>query len=328
MQASQQSQRTRLISPQDVVIVMRYLGFGFVAWLLPERFWLALSRLIAYLVHTTGLSRDPDLDRHIPMVVGDGVQLDPRDVAFERTVSRNLLFMQILKVHHPLGLRQPIVLHGQDRVTEGLKKDRGVILWAGWFQNSTLIEPIALTRAGFALHQLSRYGHGLSQTRFGMRWVNPIFVSSEDRFLAERITIEDGSFAALVRLRERIKQNGIVGMRAFHVGHRVFELPFFHGRILIAPGPVELALATGAVVLPMFAVRNAEGAQEVHIETPIEIATGGDHNEAVAKAMTEYARRLEPYVLKYPGQFAGWAHQVRPSRADGDQGPRVISGSG
>ena len=326
MRASPQGPAPRRIAPQDLAHVVRYVGFGLVAWLVPERVWLPVSRLIARLIHGAGLSRDNDLMQRIPMVVGEGVRLDPRAVAFERTVSRNLLFMQILKVYHPLGLRQPVALHGREHIDAALGQGRGVILWGSWFQTSTLMEPVAMARAGFALHQLSRHGHGLSQTRFGMRWLNPIYVGSEDRFLAERITIKGASFAALMTLRERTKQNCLVGMRAFHVGHRVFELPFFHGRVRIAPGPVELALATGAVVLPSFAVRNADGVQEVHVEAPIEIDGRGDRHDAVVAAMTAYVRRLEPYVLRYPGQWAGWAHQVRPAASDGDQSVVALPG--
>ena len=159
-----------------------------------------------------------------------------------------------------------------------------------------------------------------------MRWLNPIAQGAEDRFLAERITIEEGSFAAVMRLQQRIKQNRTVGIRSIHRGGRLFELPFLGGRICIAPGAVELALATGAVLLPIFAVRNAAGHQEVHIEAPMEIDRSADRNEAIAKAMTDYVRRFEPYALKYPGQWGGWSAQVRPAREGEDEGVQQIRG--
>ena len=327
MASPQQARRPRLAARHDLVVIARYLGFGLVAWLVPERYWLPVSRLLARLVHAIGLVRDRGMRRQIPLVAGNGVRLDPSAAELERTVSRNLLFMQMLKVHHPLGLRQPIALHGQEHIAEGLQNGHGVILWGSWFQPSSLLEPIALARAGFALHQLSRWDHGPSRTYLGQRWLNRIALSAENRFLAERLVIEEGSFSALMTLQARIKKNCVVGVRAIHLGRRQIELPFLHGRIRIAPGPVELAFATGAVLLPMFMVRDADGRHALHIEAPIAVDRSGDRNDAVAKAMTEYVRRLVPYVLKYPGQWAGWNDQVRPAPADDDQGVRMVADS-
>jgi predicted LPLAT superfamily acyltransferase len=137
--------------------------------------------------------------------------------------------------------------------------------------------------------------------------------------MAERIVRTPGSFSALVTLRKRLEENRVVGMRAYAGARRVLDLPFLDGLIALSTGPVELAMITGAEVLPMFAVCNDAGEYEVHVEAPIPIRTGGDRKKAVADAAAEFVARLEPYVVSYPGQWSGWYLQVRTKDCEDDQ---------
>ncbi len=208
---------------------------------------------------------------------------------------------------------------GRQHLDTALESGRGTILWAGMFTSASLIEPMALRQVEVPLHHLSNWDHGISNSRFASRWLNPPIVVAENRYLAERIIRTPGSFSALVTLRKRLKENRVVGIRATGTARWVLDLPFLDGRIALATGPVELAMITGAEVLPMFAVYNDAGEYEVHVEASIPIRIGGDRKKAVADAAAEFVARLEPYVVSYPGQWSGWKQQVRAKDCEDDQ---------
>jgi lauroyl/myristoyl acyltransferase len=230
--------------------------------------------------------------------------------------------MQNLKVHHYRGFHPRIHVIGREHIDTALERGRGTILWAGDFVSAPLVEPMALHQVGVPLYHLSNWYHGITNTRFAIRWLNPLITTAENRYLAERIVRTPGSFSALVTLQERLEENRVVGMRAIGAiegPSRVLDLPFLDGRIAIATGAVELAMITGAEVLPMFAVCNDAGEYEVHVEASIPIRIGGDRKKAVADAAAEFVARLEPYVMSYPGQWIGWDRQVRAKDCDDDQ---------
>jgi lauroyl/myristoyl acyltransferase len=192
--------------------------------------------------------------------------MDPDAAELELLATRLQRSLQVLKVHHPRGFQPGVRISGREHIDAALARGRGAILWGAPFQCANLIEPIAFQRAGIELHHLSNWNHGLGlRTRVGAR-LNRIVVAAEERFLAERIVIERGSVAALLILRARLAENRVVGMRAVDYARRVLDLPFLAGRIRLATGAVELALGTGAALLPMFGVCSRRGGGEVHVE--------------------------------------------------------------
>ena len=58
-------------------------------------------------------------------------------------------------------------------------------------------------------------------------------------------------------------------------------------------------------LVPLFTVADGDARIVVTAEAPIPIG-GGGRRDAEQAAAAEYARRLEPYVLSYPGQWAAW----------------------
>ena len=252
-------------------------------------------------------------------VAGDRLARDPKEVVRERAALGYVSTLEILKVHHYRGFHPRIHVIGREKIDTALERGRGTILWAGTFVSANLIEPMALRQIGVPLHHLSNWNHGISNTRFASRWLNPLITAAENRYLAERIVRTPGFFSALVTLRKRLEENRVVGMRASDGARRVLDLPFLDGRIQLATGPVELAMITGAEVLPMFAVCNDAGEFEVHVEAPIPIRIGGDRKKAVADAAAEFVARLEPYVVSYPSRWTGWYRQVRAKDCEDDQ---------
>ncbi len=73
-------------------------------------------------------------------------------------------------------------------------------------------------------------------------------------------------------------------------------------------GGADLAYATRAALLPVFAVREPEGHFRVVIDPPLEVQHQLARRESSDVALRDYAARLKPFVLDYPGQWRGWLH--------------------
>jgi len=197
-----------------------------------------------------------------------------------------------------------IRLHGDAKLRKALNNGRGAILWVTESAYSTLIFKMALNSAGYRACQLSRPGHGFSNSPFGIRFLNPLWTSVEDRFIDERVTIQDDNAAsALAILRARLAANRVVIITVHSMAHKIVEAPFFQHSIRLPTGPMRLMRETGAALLPafVFAVDNR------HFDVTIESALpSGDEQGTFDMTALAYAKRLEPYVSTYSEQWTGW----------------------
>ena len=109
--------------------------------------------------------------------------------------------------------------------------------------------------------------------------------------------IDDG-WSVWVRLRNALMENHAVILQADRVmpGQKGQPTPFFDGHLELPLGPVKLALASGSPIVPVFAVRRADGRIDLHVERAIEVVD-------VDSALGEIAAVLEKYIRAYPQQW-------------------------
>jgi len=78
----------------------------------------------------------------------------------------------------------------------------------------------------------------------------------------------------------------------------------FFGREAYFPrGPLRVAMATEATVLPAFVVRVPDGRYRAIIEQPLEIDRKGDRETMLRRNLERYVAILERYVGRYPEQW-------------------------
>jgi lauroyl/myristoyl acyltransferase len=108
---------------------------------------------------------------------------------------------------------------------------------------------------------------------------------------------------AVRAILEALRQNRIVLIIAdeFKSGDVMVE---FMGKIVPAPrGPATLALRTGAVTLPMFAIREDGDSIVLVIGPAIEAVQRDSLEETIAATTALYTRRLEDAIRRYPDQW-------------------------
>jgi lauroyl/myristoyl acyltransferase len=133
-------------------------------------------------------------------------------------------------------------------------------------------------------------------------------------------------FAGVRRAIQTLRQGGVVAL----MGDRDIEgpkayLPFFGEEAMIPTGPIEVALRTGATVIPSFCVRTDEGGVDAYLEEPLELERTGDMERDIRTNTLRFLARLERRLRDHPDQWVvlesiwdgGAARSDRPAVAAG-----------
>ena len=102
-------------------------------------------------------------------------------------------------------------------------------------------------------------------------------------------TIRDGGVVALMGDRD------IEGPRA--------SLPFFGEETLVPVGPIEMALRTGATVLPCFTIRTGSANIEAFVEERLDLHRSGDMDADARAGALLFLARLERRLREHPDQW-------------------------
>ena len=121
---------------------------------------------------------------------------------------------------------------------------------------------------------------------------------------------------AILEIARRLKRNEIVAMVADRIyeGQGV-EIDFFGQSTLFPAGAVQLALETGATIIPVFVILKRKMKYWGIIGEPSPIKMDTDKNEAVRQGVQEIAKRFEEMINRYPDQwfnfFSYWKNNAR-----------------
>lgn len=187
---------------------------------------------------------------------------------------------------------------GEENLREALSKGRGVICitphlgnWElGGFVLASKGYPINILTLKEESGYLSRYEEGLRRKS----GIHAITIDPKEK-----------PNLAILEIARRLKSNEIVAM----VADRIYEgqgteINFFGHPTLLPAGAVQLALETGAAIIPVFVILNREKMKYCGmIGEPIPIRMGTDKNEAVRQGVQEIARRFEEVISQYPDQW-------------------------
>ncbi|UVK36156.1 hypothetical protein LHFGNBLO_003045 [Mesorhizobium sp. AR10] len=227
-----------------------YLG---VAATLPVRWWAPICGWVS------GLR----LKRHIRKgfsryalatraVLGNGVDAQ----RLFRAMLAGLHRRRLQLAAHLVGKRwsPAIRLEGLDGLQEALKRGRGAIIWCDQFASQTIIGKRALHEAGVEAHQVSVRFHGISDSMFGLRFLNPPMVAVENRFLKSRVVFDrSDAYQVTLRMQKILKGNGVVLMtNNIHAGSTFAEASLGEsGWTHLASAPANFAARGGTALFAM-----------------------------------------------------------------------------
>jgi lauroyl/myristoyl acyltransferase len=280
------------------------------SWLLPERLWAPLAgariRLSAWTGRQAGTKQQA---KAVRAALGD---VDaPRSQAIVRKLKADIYEMRLqdLRGWRPGGWNPRIALEGEDHLRAALAGGKGAVLWLAPFVFNSGPIKIALHRKGYRVSHLSSPKHGVSETRFGVKYLNRIRCVPEDRHLVDRIVFDSAApSTAMRRMVRALKAGEVVSIVASSTeGYEMIKGPIFGGRLPVAVGAPRLAALTGAPLLPAFIVRDPKAGWRVVVEQPVAIASDLSSDERSIAAVAEFLRRSEPWIRRHPEQWRAWS---------------------
>jgi KDO2-lipid IV(A) lauroyltransferase len=93
---------------------------------------------------------------------------------------------------------------------------------------------------------------------------------------------------------------------------------FFGQQAATATGPIVFAQRTGAVLLPMFVIRQKDDQHRIIIEPPMILEESPDNDQMIYKNVVKITKLIEQYVRKYPHEW-GWMHRRWKSKPSNTQ---------
>ena len=116
-----------------------------------------------------------------------------------------------------------------------------------------------------------------------------------------RMVPSDGPMLSLFRALKRGELIGLACDRA--AAGNVREVMFFGCPARLPQGPVEMALRTGAPLLPVRALRLPDESFKITIEPPIDVESTGDMEADIARGMERLVRVMERWIAANPDQW-------------------------
>ena len=205
---------------------------------------------------------------------------------------------------------------GLEHVKSSLEAGKGAILWANQFATQTLLGKRVLWNEGLKPVQISVEQHGFSHSSFGIRTLNKVVLSAEDRYLADRLLFDRDDGAAVTRKILKLLDDGalvIITNNSF-AGSSFVEVPMAEGAyVSMATTALSLATRRGTPLHAMNAIETepfrsyrADFSPALNDRTT-KVGPGKSRDY---EAMATLALKARDYMLegihKAPEQFLGW----------------------
>jgi lauroyl/myristoyl acyltransferase len=301
-----------------LLIAARCLGW------LPTRPAYAIAHAaaaVAYLVYRSGRRNVEDNVRHV--LGPDASQAEVTRAT--REIFRNVFryyadMVRLPRMNIERLYEEKLTFHELEHLEKALAASRGVIICSAHYGNPELtvqalkvlgvtvlafVEPLKPRRYADLMQEL-RSSHGLIY--------RPIGLSSIKGALRH---LRQGGVLVLLSDRD-INKTGIT-------------LPFFGAETSVPTGAIELALHTGAQIIPAFSRRRQRDEIDVYIEPPLELAATGDDGADLRANTLALLARIEEHIREDPGQWMVleriWPASESAPQSEPDSSPAGVARS-
>ena len=295
---------TAIINSGDFQILLLLPLFLVLAVFVPESGWFRVCNFLARFVMPGPIGRRTSLWE------GSDVQ----DLNKARALQLEH-YVQVVK-ERLTGWRARVTLEGGDHLVRARDAQEGAVLWVAHFCFNALASKMALQAHGNRVHHISRPEHGFSKSRFGMKFLNPIRIGAEARYLASRIVIDRKNPALAMHTALRALKNGdFVSITAGAWEGQLMSDVAIDGRSLeLSTGAPRLAALARCPVMPVFVVRDEVTCEiRVIIEAPLTIDPALTRDLMIQSVAAQFAELHQKYISRHPHQWRDWEKlQSRP----------------
>ena len=228
-----------------------------------------------------------------------------------KAAAQNLLinaFQVVWMVGHRREMRELIEIDGLEHVADSLKSGNGTILLGAHFGNF-ILQCLRLGSENFTFSTIVNMPKAKGLSSIITRKANEMGLNIIPRRRA---------WAATRETINRLSNNEVVCVIADEEARKggVF-VDFFGHQVPTPKGPAQLALRSGADVLPVFIYRLGGARQRIVIEPPLQIPRD-DTEDMVEGGTAIMAKAIEGVVREHPEEWAWITHRWRKRRRKRD----------
>ena len=319
--------RARRFSNQDLRESLLAIFYLAVAAAVPVRWWASICDRMSRLRLKRHMRKQfPAYAAATRAVLGSGI--DARKLLEALLAARHRRRLQLAA--HLVGFRwsPTIRLEGQEGLQAALRRGHGAIVWCDQFTSQTIFGKRALHEAGIEAHQVSVNSHGVSESMFGLRFLNPPLVKVENRYLKSRMVFErEDAYQVTIRIQKILKGNGVVLMtNTIHAGSTFTEVAIGEGGWThLASAPANFAARGKAALFSMSTFETIPFREYRAVISPELLPAEAEMGRGGAKDMVLQARyillkrdRLLEALKLFPEQMLLWSRSARMTEASGD----------
>jgi KDO2-lipid IV(A) lauroyltransferase len=274
----------------------KYYAFkiaGFTLSYLPRKVGYFIAHIVAYIVYMLSpalKSAIADNMRHVLGSEADSATLKRAARAVLRNAARN--YFDLIRIPHMRlsDIKSCTIVRGWHNLEDALEKGNGVILVTahlGSFDMAVQILSVRSIKTTVLVEPLEP--PSLLSHVTALRKSNGLeFVPAKSGVLEVLIQSLRRGEAVLLACDRDIAKNGL-------------KSNFFGEETTLPTAAVQIAMRTGAAVVPVFSLRRGDDQYDVYVEPAVDIIPAG--NEAVARNMEQITSVMEKYIKACPEQW-------------------------
>jgi len=270
----------------------------YLARTLPLPVLYGLARLVGGLVYLFS-SRDRATMRHNLLIALNGADPQANHAIILWRVFQNYAvymvdFFRLLDMDLLDSQRCAQLYEGRRHLDEALAQGRGVILLTAHLGNWE-IGGLGLRALGYPVTVVTLKHN----SAFTNHLVNTMRSRHGIRVIELGVSAYDG--IEIIRALQRQEVLAVLGDRVF--ADRAGRTTLFGRTVLLPLGPILMAMATGAPIVPAFSVMEEPGCYRGIIQPALEIYRGPDHEAALQHNLRQVAGVFERVIRRFPDQW-------------------------
>ncbi len=209
-----------------------------------------------------------------------------------RNAAKNYFDLLRIPTFDLVHLDGSISIHGWRYIEEAKSQGKGVILVTAHLGNLDLVAQVSAARNV----DLTVLAEPLQPTCL-FRFVTGLRESKGLTFLPVGLP-------ALKATLRSLRNGGMIAMACDRdILRNGLPLPFFGEETSFPIGAIELALRTGATIVPAFSVRRANDRFDVYVEPPLHLNTEGNQEQKLQQNLSKVVTAMEKYIGRHPDQW-------------------------
>ena len=284
---------------RNEILFLSLKGFSFLILLLPLRLALKIGSSLGFLAYLFLPKQRQITLENLRLAFGkEKREKELRQISrlVFKNLGKNLVELLSFPKINKENIDKLISASGLEKVDALLKKGKGAVVISGHLGNWEFL-PAYFGLKGYPSNVIAR------QMRFYKynAWVTNLREKKN-----VRVVLRQNSFKELLRILTSNQLLGVLPDQDADSVDGVF-VDFFGQRAYTPAGPVALALASGAALIPCYIFRKNDH-HHIAIDDPIELTKTGNKQEDIMVNTEKWQKKIESYIRLYPEQWV-WMHR-------------------